>query len=323
MADLGFPLHTVVFGQTRGQGAARDVALSDLQMNDTVFVKNELSVTAAAKVSGFVNDKIPVELLYESAPGKMTVVGRRELQATQDGQRIPIVLDYVPEVAGEYKVTVRTEGPPGDLAPANNELSTFVTVRKGGVNVLYLEGGDHPIEAKFLRRALASSPDLHIDYLWLDAQARDTRPADLATRFAPGKYDIVIIGDLDSTIFRAAGIAPTSRYGSPHGAGFMMLGGLHSYGPGGYQKTPLAELLPIRMGPLERQNFGGTDAADLCAFTPARSRCTHPNWRTVSNCPVRAPAVKTRLPGLGYHRSKGQIALPHPGPAHNVLVKHR
>src|SRR5581483_1746684 len=99
----------------------------------------------------------------------------------EDGQQVAVELKYVPQIAGEYKVTLRAKAPPGDASPSNNELSSFVTVRKGGVNVLYLEGA-HPVEAKFIRRALAAFPDLHVDYLWIDARNRQTRPADFGGR---------------------------------------------------------------------------------------------------------------------------------------------
>ena len=44
LADLGYPLFTFPFGQARGLGQARDVAVKDLFVNQTVFVKNELTV---------------------------------------------------------------------------------------------------------------------------------------------------------------------------------------------------------------------------------------------------------------------------------------
>ena len=61
----------------------------------------------------------------------------------------------------------------------NNELSTFVTVLKGGVNVLYLEGALR-VDQKFLRRSLDASPDIKVDYVRLDQrdpQAAAGRPA--------------------------------------------------------------------------------------------------------------------------------------------------
>ena len=57
----------------------------------------------------------------------------------------------------------------------NNELSTFVTVLKGGVNVLYLEGALR-VDSKFLLRSLDASPDIKVDFVRLDP--RDPQAAD-------------------------------------------------------------------------------------------------------------------------------------------------
>ena len=76
LADLGFPLYTLAFGQARGLGQARDVALKDLSVNQTVFVKNELTVHGTARIDGFGGQNIPVQLLFES-PGGQDGAGRR------------------------------------------------------------------------------------------------------------------------------------------------------------------------------------------------------------------------------------------------------
>ncbi|MGD9646856.1 MAG: glutamine amidotransferase [Pirellulales bacterium] len=272
LRDLGFLLHTVVFGQSRAADAARDIALRDLHANDSVFVKNELNVAATTRISGFAHDNVPVDLLFETAPGQMTVVGSTQVRARADGDQLPVELTYIPETPGEYKVTLRARPQPGELTTTNNELSTFVTVRQGGINVLYLEGA-HPVEAKFIRRALEAGPDVHVEYHWIDAQRPQTRPAELSTAFEQGKYNVYILGDLDSTAFTAAELtklADTVR----KGAGLMMLGGLHSFGPGGYQKTALAEVLPIQMGELERQGFDDPPATDLHVPGPLKMQPT-------------------------------------------------
>jgi hypothetical protein len=43
----------------------------------------------------------------------------------------------------------------------------------------------------------------------------------------------------------------------------MMAGGFHSFGAGGFRSTPLVDVLPIRMGPAERQNFGEPIRPDM------------------------------------------------------------
>src|SRR5690606_26122731 len=74
LADLGFPLYTLPFGQARGLGQARDVVLADLAVNPTVYVKNELAARATARIEGFGNQPVTVQLLFEGPGGKMQVV---------------------------------------------------------------------------------------------------------------------------------------------------------------------------------------------------------------------------------------------------------
>jgi hypothetical protein len=140
-------------------------------------------------------------------------------------------------------------------------MSTFITVLKGGLNVLYIEGTAR-VESKFLRRAIDASPDIKLDYLRIDARKPETKPADLAERFKPGKYDVYILGDIDSSAFTSEELGQLAAV-VERGAGLMMLGGFHSFGAGGYGRTPLANVLPIGIDRLERQNFGEPLRTDL------------------------------------------------------------
>lgn len=269
MADLGYRLYTVPFGQGRGPGQTRDVALDELLVPGTVFVKNQLPVTAVVRVEGLENQAFPVQLLIETSPGKMEVVATKQVTAKQDGERITVEQQYVPVTPGEIKLTVNVPPQPGELLTSNNEVSTFVTVLKGGLNVLYLEG-TLAGEQKFLRWSLDSSPDIKLDtVLILHADKPETRPADLAEKFQPGKYDVYLIGDLDSIAFKPEELELLAK-AVERGAGFMMLGGLHSFGAGGYGGTPLARVLPIEFNRLERQNFGEKVREDLHLPGPLR-----------------------------------------------------
>lgn len=261
LKHLGYALHALPFGQGRGLGQARDVAVAELLAPQTVFVKNELTVSGEIRLDGYANRDVPVRLMFESEPGKMDEVARETLKPTAGTQTMSVRLDYVPEVPGEYKVSLRVDEQPGELVTTNNELSTFVNVLKGGLNVLYLEGALR-VETKFLRRALDASPDVNVDYLRIDAQQPKTRPQDLAERFRPGAYEVVIIGDLDATAFRQEELEQLSE-SVARGTGLMMLGGFHSFGAGGYADTPLADVLPIRMNRFERQNFDEPIRSDL------------------------------------------------------------
>jgi uncharacterized membrane protein len=261
MADLGYPLFTVPLGQSRGLGQARDLAIEDLRVPQHIFVKNQLDVAGTARVEGYVNQSLLSQLLFETTQGKMEVVSSKQLKAATDGERLPINLEYVPDVPGEYKVTLKLQTLPGEIVTTNNEMSTFVTVLKGGLNALYIEGTPR-VEQKFIRRSLDASPDIKVDYVRLDAQKRQTRPVDMDQWFKPGKYDVYILGDVDSTAFTPQELGDLAAAVN-RGAGLIMLGGLHSFGAGGYGNTPLADALPVSFDREDRQNFGEKLRTDL------------------------------------------------------------
>jgi uncharacterized membrane protein len=200
---------------------------------------------------------VPVQALFETTPGQPPeIIGTTSLTALKEGQEFPVEFSYVPQTAGERKVTLRVEPQAGELDTTNNELSSFVKVFPGGLNVFYLEG-ELRVEQRFLRRSLAASPDIKVDFQWIDSRLRKQWPINLADRFKPGRYDVYIIGDLDSTAFRPEDLAAL-RTAVERGAGLIMTGGYHSFWSGGYEGTALAEILPLETGELDkfdRQRF--------------------------------------------------------------------
>jgi len=299
LADLSYPLYTVPFGQARGAGQTRDVKLSDLRATPLVFIKNQLDVTAVAELEGFANQEVVAQLLVETAPGMMQVVDSQKLPPSQNGARIPINLKYSPQVAGEIKVQVKVEPQNGELIVANNELSTFVTVLDGGLRVLYLNGS-LLWEQKFIRRALDASPDIDVDYRYINAGKPETRPADMAALFQPGKYDVYVVGDLDSKAFTEQELIEL-RAAVQAGAGFMMLGGIQSFGAGGYGNTPLAGVLPLVIDQFERQNMGEPVRADLHLPVGTKSKMR----------PTRAGLTHSLMQlGAGAENAKAWDALP-------------
>jgi uncharacterized membrane protein len=308
LKHLGYPIFTFPLGQSRGLGEAKDVSVKDLVANPTVFVKNELTVSGQVRVDGFVNLEIPVRLLFETSPGKMEAVAQQKIKATTDGQQIPVTFRYVPQVPGEFRVTIEAGEQKGELVTTNNGLSTFVNVLKGGLNVLYLEGALR-VEQKFIRRALDSSPDTKVDYLRIDPRDAKTLPTNLAESFQPGKYDVYILGDIDATAFPNGELAALAKC-VQRGAGLVMLGGFQSFGAGGYADTPLANVLPIVMNRFERQTLNETLRTDLHWPGPLSMRPTalgqmHFALMLAGN-PQESAAVWAKLPPLeGANKFRG------------------
>lgn len=318
LADLGYPLYTFAFGEARGLSEARDVALADLSVNQTVYVKNELTARGTARIEGFGNQPVPVQLLFEGAGGKMNPVAGQELKSPGGRQSVPIELSTIPQTPGEYKVTLRVPNQAGELVTTNNEMSTFVTVLKGGINVLYLEGPLR-VDQVYLRRSLDASPDIQVDFVRLDPNDPGGREVDLIDRFAPGKYDVYVVGDVDSSQLTAEELQALAD-AVAGGAGLVMLGGFHTFGPGGYFDTPLAEVLPIEMDPRERQRFGDPLRDDVQLAGPLKMQPTNPLGKrhylmALDDGPAR-DAVWQQLPPL-----EGANRFGRPKPAATVLAE--
>ena len=265
-------LFTVRLGTSRGPGQAKDVALTDLLADPRVFVKNELVVTGNVRIDGFANREIPVRLLYETAPGEMEVVAVKNVRSNADGKPVPVEFVYVPQIPGERKLSVEAANQPGELVTTNNRGSTFVNVLAGGLNVLYLEGSPRQ-EAKFLRRSIDASEEINVDYVRLVPGAPRTGISNLAQRLKPGSYEVYILGDLDSDAFEPGELEDLAQ-SVDRGAGLIMLGGYHSFGPGGYSETPLADVLPVVTNRLQRQRFGDPIRKDLHLWTSIQMKPT-------------------------------------------------
>jgi len=252
LARIQCPLHTFAFGLPRDKSQARDVAVVNFVDHRTVFVKNELSLTGMIEVQGYVNQQVPVELVVEDSSGSKEVIGPRMVTATEDGQQLGVEIDYIPQAAGQYKLTLRAAEQPGELVTQNNELSAFLTVLQGGLKVLYLEG-ELRYEYKFLCRSIDASADIQLDARWIDHRLRKRWPVEAVEQFANPEYDVFILGDLDSAALGEKNLEALAK-AVEGGKGLIMVGGYHSFGPGGYAKTVLADVLPVKLDTI-RQPF--------------------------------------------------------------------
>ncbi|NQU24537.1 MAG: hypothetical protein HQ567_24910 [Candidatus Nealsonbacteria bacterium] len=329
--NTGAPLFTVAFGQSRGLGEAKDVAVEELLANQTVFIKNELAISGRIRVDGYVNRPIRVRALFENEDGRMEEVDQTTVTATRAGTPLEVELKHVPTAAGEFKLTLEVSPQDGELVTTNNRLSTFVNVLDGGLSVLYLEGTLRP-EATFLQRALNASPDVNVRYNRIDAQQPETRPGDLPECMQPGKFDVYILGDLDAKAFEGNELSDLKQ-AVREGAGLIMIGGTHSFAPGGYADTPLRDVLPVVMNKLHRQSFDEPIRPDVhiqqrLQMRPTQVGLFHSALELAGSREENA-SVWSQLPPLdGANKfqndafARGAVVLADAGPRVPLLVEH-
>ena len=73
-------------------------------------------------------------------------------------------------------------------------------------------------------------------------ELKDGFPKSADTLFA---YHAVIVDDIEAKFFTQEQMSLLQQFVSQRGGGFLMLGGLSAFAKGGYQRTPVAELLPV------------------------------------------------------------------------------
>lgn len=275
---LGYPLYTISFGMPREKSQAKDVAIENLQDHYSVFVKNELLVRGAVRVQGFANQELPVELILEDEQGHREAVAMKVVQAEQDGELLDVLFTYAPQRAGRFRLTVQVAPQPGELVRSNNELTAYVTVREGGLKLLYLYGSLVG-EQRTLRTTLADSPEMQADCMWIDHGFREKWPVRVG-EMSDQQHDVYILESVHAESLGDTYLQQIADDVDKEGRGLLMLGGIHSFGGGAYQSTPLVDVLPIKMNRFERQDFDAPIRDDLHVAGPLRMRAKLPNFVT-------------------------------------------
>lgn len=254
LGRLDVPMYVVGIGPRGDSINARDIAVEGVPEQLDVYTKNQIFVRGMVRCRGVANRDIQLVLWMVDRDGIARDVDRTIVRATKAEQSLPFQIPLVAPDAGSYELVVRAEPIEGEVAQENNEAVAYLNVRGGGARVLYIEG-EPRTEAKFIANSLLESQDLQVDRLWIAKEPIQKWPIDLSRRLSKGVYDCFILGDLDSAAIGPAGaqlIAEQVR----QGAGLITLGGYRAYNAGGWDKTALADLLPIQMFQGPRQPAG-------------------------------------------------------------------
>ncbi len=160
----------------------------------------------------------------------------------------PVSFEFRPTVKGRHTYTVRVPPVSEEKILENNQRSAVATVTEAGIRVLYIEGTVRPEFGAVVGRFLAKDPDLEFCAIYqsrpnvfqqrtnMSKPPRAAIPSDQETI---DKFDVFILGDIDSSYFRPQQQEMFVKR-IRAGAGLLMLGGYHSLGPGGYQARPWA-----------------------------------------------------------------------------------
>lgn len=138
--------------------------------------------------------------------------------------------------------------PSRDSTPQNNRLAAFSAI-VGPSRVFLLASDEQPDEAAALTAAL-------------EGAGLSVTPGELSDDLAAlSNYDSLILVDVNAKELSARQMSAIQSYVRDLGGGLLVVGGPHSYGVGGYFRTPLEETLPVNMQLKDPERFPSVSLA--------------------------------------------------------------
>ncbi len=273
----GIPIHTVVYGLPELTGVGLDLAVEDMIINPEAFERKTVPVRAQLRVTGAAGRRVRVRLLIEDRTGlslgesgelkeillEPGAESFRDIDIQDNNQLISVELAFIADRAGEYKLAMEAVPLDGELKRNNNLVQSLITVRQGGLRVAYFDTSR--IEQRSIR-LLNDTAKIQVDLQVINSGAFAGNTRIDPSLFDPGTYDVYIIGDVHSSMFRLQGNVNlldrlVLRVGE--GAGLLMLGGVYSFSAGGYADSPIADLIPVKLDSSDAVRLGETPPQSL------------------------------------------------------------
>jgi len=257
------PIAAVGVGSDREAAVGRrNVRLLSVSAPLEAVRHNVAEVSARVRLTGWAN--IPAKVVLTESGRE---VDSRQLLPETAAAEMPVTLKWTPgdpaatrTGADVRALKVAVEPNPAEAAADDNAAELHVLVTSPSVRVLYVEGTMRS-EYKFLQRVLKTDPNLKFMSLIRMSRNRFLCQGGIAGRKLAGLprteedfalFDVLILGDLDRTFWSTRQMERIRQF-VHQGKALLMIGGRNSFGPGGYEGTPVEAALPVRVGGRTRQ----------------------------------------------------------------------
>ena len=220
----GVPLFTVALGNERPN---RDLVVSDLLVDDVVFVDDMVNFEFKLTGHGFAQKRVEVVLREKSNPAPLA---KTTVTVGADGEAQKVVLPYRPTTVGEFEYVVEVPGLPDEAQADNNRQERLVSVRKDQIRVLLAQAYPN-YEFRYLKHLLErdSTIELHTvlqeadpAYAEIDKSALRSFPVRRDELF---KYDVVIFGDVNPALIGPGVMRNLADFVTEKGGGLVFISG--------------------------------------------------------------------------------------------------
>ncbi len=242
------PVHTIGFGREHPE---KDVEVTDVVAPSRALPQSKLTATVTLQSYGFSGQKARLSIRDS---GK--VLASQEITLAADGQLQSQNVVFNCGDAGPRTLEIGVEPLPGEENTQNNRVTRLVSVEARHPRILYMEG-EPRWEFKFARRALDDYKQIELISILRTTQNKlytqgtpdppdkgevadgfPTKPEDLF------RYDALMIGSVEASYFTPTQQQMIHDFVDRRGGGLLFMGGRATLSDGGYQGSPLADLVP-------------------------------------------------------------------------------
>jgi len=301
LEGLKIPVSTVAVGG----GAVKDLAIEAVVVEDFAFVRNTVEIEAKVAASAMGTLDVPVVLRREGQ-----VVSQQSVRVDPGERSYSVKFSFVPDEIGEFVFTVSAPVYEGEAIASNNSRSFVLKVIRDRVRTLLVVGRPS-WDQRFLRTLLKTDPNVDlISFFILRTPQDNPKAGETELSLIPfpvqeifdrqlKSFDLVIFQNFAYRPYRMDAYLPNIRRYVEEGGAFVMIGGESSFGEGGYDLTPLGEILPV-----EPVGVAPNEALFQPRLTEAGLR--HPITQLASSAEANqaAWARLPELPGLNVTRAK-------------------
>lgn len=277
------PISSVVIGS---QTPVRDAEVVTVQSPPQVFLGDSVALRAALKIDQCQGQTAKVALLKDGQP-----VEEKAIPVTSNRHRDTVLFRHQPTDVGVHKYTVRIEPLADEANLANNSTDQFVTVSNDHIRLLVID--DRPRwEFRYLRNLFAGRDrTVYLQSVLLQPDrlagvpAPPVMPASALRAFddceataLPAKpedwlkFDVIVLGDVAPERLGAAGLAALETFVKNRGGSLIVIAG-QNHMPHAYARTPLADLLPVRLD--RALASAATSPDESFFFAPSRDTQSH------------------------------------------------
>ncbi len=250
------PLFAVALGS---EEPVKNLELSDLLVEDAVFVGDILNFELQATGAGLQGREVEIRLREADRPG---ILAQTKVTLGPDGQPQAVRLSFRPRredwerrlVPGEksvnYQFVIETDVLPEEEDDEDNRLPPrTVRVSDERISVLLVQAYPN-WEYRYLKTLLEREPSIQLTTVLQEADQEYTEIDRTAQRVFPVrreelfKYDVLLFGDVNPSFLSANVMQNIVDFVAERGGGVVFMAGAR-FMPESYRGTPLADLFPF------------------------------------------------------------------------------